>query len=308
MAIQEVEHIWHNGKMVPWADATIHVMTHAHLYGTSVFEGIRAYETKHKGTCIFRNKEHTDRLFYSAKIYVIDMTYSKEEIMQACRDVIAKNGIKAGYVRLNASLGYGEMGPYATGCPTDVSAIGFPMGKYLGDDAIKRGIDVCVSSWRRVAPGTIPAGVKAAGNYLSSRLITIEAQKKGYKEGIGLSHDGKVSEGAGENLFLVRQGKIYTPPFAASILGGITRDAIITIARKLGYEVIEQDLPRELLYAADELFFTGTAAEVTKIRSVDDHIIGDGNNPVTQDIQKAFFGLFTGETEDEWGWLDPVEG
>lgn len=309
MPIQEVEKIWHNGKMVPWKDATIHVMTHAHLYGSSVFEGIRAYKTKHRGTCIFRNREHIERLFYSAKIYHIGMDdFTPEEIMQACRDVVRVNGIESSYIRLNASCGYGELGPYATNVPTDYSAVAFPFGAYLGEEGIKKGIDVGVSSWRRVAQGTIPAGAKAAGNYLSSRLITMEARRKGYTEGIGLSHDGTISEGGGENIFLVRDGKLTTPPMAASILGGITRDAVITFARKKGYEVTEQAIPREMLYAADEVFMTGTAAEITKIRSIDDIEVGNGDNPVTQELQQMFFGLFSGETEDEWGWLDPIDG
>jgi branched-chain amino acid aminotransferase len=306
MPIQEVDKIWHNGKLVPWKEATIHVMTHAHLYGTSVFEGIRAYDTKHKGTCVFRNREHIERLFYSARVYRIDMPNTPDEMMAACRDVVKANGLSSAYIRVNASLGYGEVGPYATNCPTDMSVITFPWGTYLGEEAMKEGIDVCVSSWRRSAPGTIPAGVKAAGNYLSSRLITIEAHKNGYKEGIGLAHDGTVSEGAGENLFLVKNGKIITTPFSSSILGGITRDTIMTLASKLGIEIIEQAIPREMLYGADELFLTGTAAEVTKVRSVDDLTIGKGSYPITDSIQNAFFGLFTGETEDEWGWLDPI--
>ncbi|NHK27650.1 branched-chain amino acid transaminase [Parvularcula flava] len=307
MAIQEVDKIWHNGKLVPWKEATTHVMTHALLYGTCAFEGIRAYKTDHKGTCIFRNKAHIDRLFYSAKVYYIDIPFTQQEILDAAAETVRVNGLESAYIRINANLGYGEVGPYSLDCPTDVSIVCFPWGRYLGDEAMAKGIKVGVSSWRRSAPGTIPAGVKAAGNYLSSRLITIEAKKRGYTEGIGLAHDGTVSEGAGENLFVVKGGRIITPPFAASILGGITRDSAITLARKLGYEVVEQNIPREMLYAADEIFLTGTAAEVTKVASVDDHQVGDGNYPISDKIQKTFFGLFTGETEDEWGWLEPIE-
>ncbi|MCI5046835.1 MAG: branched-chain amino acid transaminase [Aquisalinus sp.] len=306
MPIQETESIWHNGKLVPWAEATTHVMTHALLYGTCAFEGIRCYDTQHKGPCIFRLKEHIERLFYSARVYHIDMPFTVDEVMAASHEVIRANKLGSAYIRINANLGYGEVGPYATSGPTDVSVVAFPWGTYLGDDALKQGIRVAVSSWRRSAPGTIPAGVKAAGNYLSSRLITIEAKKNGYVEGIGLAHDGTVSEGAGENLFLVRGGRIITPPHAASILGGITRDAVITLAKDLGYELVEQSIPREMLYAADEIFLTGTAAEVTKVQSVDDIKIGNGNYPVTDKLQKTFFGLFNGETEDKWGWLDPV--
>ncbi len=307
MPIKETETIWHNGKLVPWANATTHVMTHALLYGTCVFEGIRAYDTPHKGPCVFRLKEHIDRLFYSARVYHIDMPFSEQEIIDASREIVHKNGLASAYIRINANLGYGEVGPYTLNCPTDVSVIAFPWDTYLGEEAMKQGIRVCVSSWRRSAPGTIPAGVKAAGNYLSSRLITIEAKRNGYVEGIGLAHDGTVSEGAGENLFVVKNGRIITPPHAASILGGITRDAAIILARELGYEVIEQSLAREMLYAADEIFLTGTAAEVTKVQSVDDIKIGTGDYPVSDSLQKIFFGLFSGETEDKWDWLTPVE-
>ena len=306
MPIQETESIWHNGKLVPWAEATTHVMTHALLYGTCAFEGIRCYDTKHQGPAIFRLREHIERLFYSAKVYHIRIPFSVDEIMEASREVIRTNKLGSAYIRINANLGYGEVGPYATGGPTDVSVVAFPWGTYLGDDALKQGIRLCVSSWRRSAPGTIPAGVKAAGNYLSSRLITIEAKRHGYVEGIGLAHDGTVSEGAGENLFLVRNNRIITPPHAASILGGITRDAAITLAREHGYELVEQAIPREMLYAADEIFLTGTAAEITKVRSVDDIEIGNGDYPITDKLQQAFFGIFNGDTEDKWGWLDPV--
>jgi branched-chain amino acid aminotransferase len=309
MPIKESKYIWRSGEMVPWAEATTHVMTHALLYGTCAFEGIRAYETPHKGTAIFRNDAHAERLFYSSRIYGIGIEFTKEEVMQACRDAVAKNGLSSAYIRVNAYLGYGEMSPSATGCPNELDVIAFAMGRYLGAEAVEQGIDVCVTSWRRTAPSTIPAGLKMAGNYLSSRLITTEAKARGCVEGIGLGHSGQVSEGAGENLFMVKNGKIYTPPTSASILVGITRDSIITMARDLGFEVIEQEISREALYGAEELFFTGTAAEVTPIKTVDGFEIGTvGDNPVTSKIQKAFFGLFSGETEDKYGWLDPVEG
>lgn len=307
MPIQEAKYIWKNGEMIPWAEATTHVLSHALLYGTCAFEGIRAYDTP-KGTAIFRTKEHVERLFYSARIYDFPIPYTEEEIAEACRQVVRENGLKSAYIRLNAYLGYGEMSPSATkGLTGDVVAAAFPFGRYLGPDAIENGIDVCVSSWRRSAPSTIPAGAKISGNYLSSRLITLEAKKRGMAEGIGLSHDGNVSEGGGENIFLVRKGKIYTPPFSASILHGITRDSVMQIAQDLGFEVIEQTMPRELLYGADELFFTGTAAEVTPIKSVDGVEVGKpGKKEVTKAIQDKFFGLFDGSTEDKWGWLDPV--
>ena len=218
------------------------------------------------------------------------------------------NDLKSAYIRPLAYLGYGEMGPASQNCPSDLMIAAFPWGAYLGEDGLKNGIDVCVSSWRRPAPGTIPAGVKAAGNYLSSRLVGMEAKDRGFAEGIGLAHDGTVSEGAGENIFVIKNGRITTPPLSSSVLSGITRDTVMTLARSLGIEVVEQSLPREALYAADEMFFTGTAAEVTPVRSVDRIAIGDGKFPVTKKIQAAFFGLFNGETEDKWGWLDPVNG
>lgn len=306
MAIKEAKLIWKNGKFVPWAEATTHVMTHGLHYGTGVFEGMRAYNTKHKGVCVFRNREHIERLAFSAKVYKIKLAYSVEDLMGVCRDVVRENGLESAYIRPLAYLGYGEMGPASQACPSDVIVAAFPWGAYLGEEGLTNGIEVCVSSWRRFAPGTVPAGVKAAGNYLSSRLVSMEAKDRGFAEGIGLAHDGTVSEGAGENLFVVMKGRLITPPAASSILSGITRDTVITLARDLGIEVAEQPIPREMLYGADELFLTGTAAEVTPVRSVDKIAVGDGARPVTKKIQSAFFGLFNGETEDKWGWLDPV--
>ena len=306
MPIQEAKLIWKNGEMLPWSEATTHVLTHGLHYGTGVFEGMRAYETKHKGVCIFRNREHIERFRYSARVYKINLDQSVEDLMQVCKDVVRENGLSSAYIRPLAYLGYGEMGPSSQSCPTDVIIAAFPWGAYLGEDGLKNGIEVCVSSWRRSAPGTIPAGVKAAGNYLSSRLISMEAKDRGFAEGIGLAHDGTVSEGAGENLFVVLNGRILTPPAASSILSGITRDTAATLARDMGYEVVEQPIPREMLYAADEIFLTGTAAEVTPVKSVDKIPVGTGKFPVTQKIQSAFFGLFSGETEDKYGWLDPV--
>ena len=306
MPIQEVEKIWRNGEMIPWADATTHVLTHAIHYGTSVFEGMRAYETKHKGVCVFRNREHIERFFFSARVYQIGVPHSVEEIMQACRDVVRENDLASAYIRPVAFLGYGDMGPSSTAVTSDIAIAAFPWGAYLGEEGLNNGIDAMVSSWRRMAPGTVPAGVKAGGNYLSSRLVSMEAKDRGFAEGIGLSHDGTVSEGAGENLFVVTDGRIVTPPSASSILKGITRDTVMTLAKKLGHEVVEQPIPREALYGADEIFMTGTAAEVTPVRSVDKLPVNRPDFPITKQIQQAFFGLFSGETEDEWGWLDPV--
>ncbi len=307
MPIQEAKYIWRNGEMIPWAEATTHVLTHAIHYGSSVFEGMRAYNTKHKGVCVFRNREHIERLFFSARVYRIDMSkYSVDQIMQVCKDVVRENGLESAYIRPVAYLGYGEMGPYSQKVKSELAVAAFAWGAYLGDDGLTNGIDVSVSSWRRNAPGTVPAGVKAGGNYLSSRLIGMEARDAGFEEGIGLAHDGTVSEGAGENLFVVLNGRIITPPAASSILSGITRDTVMTLAKKAGYEVVEQSIPREMLYAADEIFLTGTAAEITPVRSVDRLPVGKGNRPATSQIQDMFFGIFSGETDDEWGWLDPV--
>lgn len=306
MPIQEAKFIWRNGDFLAWAQATTHVMTHALHYGTAVFEGMRAYETKHRGTVIFRNRDHFDRFHFSAKPYKIQIEQSADELVEICKEVIRKNELSSAYIRPLAYLGYGEMGPSSQVAPSDVMIAAFPWGAYLGEEGLKNGIDVCVSSWRRSAPGTIPSGIKAAGNYLSSRLISMEAKDNGFAEGIGLAHDGTVSEGAGENIFVILNGKIITPPAAASILSGITRDSIIKLACDLGIEVIEQAVPREMLYAADELFLTGTAAEVTPVRSVDRIAIGNGERPITTSLQNAFFGLFSGETEDKWGWLDEI--
>ena len=306
MPIKESKFIWRNGELIPWADAKIHVMSHALHYATSVFEGMRAYETKHRGTVIFRNFDHIKRLFYSARVYRFPLAHSIDEIMQACRDVVRENGLKAAYIRPLVFLGYGEMGIAAPHSTSEVTIAAYPWGAYLGEDGQKNGVDACISSWRRLAPDTMPAGVKASGNYLSSRLIALEARENGFAEGIGLAADGSVSEGAGENLFVVMNGKLYTPPGASSILMGITRDSVMTLAKSRGYEVIEQALTREAIYAADEMFMVGTAVEVTPVRSVDRLPIGSNNRPVTTEMQSAFFGLFTGETRDEWGWLDPV--
>lgn len=306
MPIQEADFIWKNGEMIPWAEATTHVLTHALLYGTCAFEGSRAYET-HKGTCIFRNDAHVSRLFYSARIYGIGIKYTEEEVMEAHRRTVRENKLPSAYIRTNAYLGYGEMAPSATGAPEEMVVAAFPWGRYMGADAIEQGVDVAVSSWRRLAGSTIPAGAKVAGNYLSSRLIAMEAKSRGVTEGIGLSHEGMLSEAGSANLFLVKNDRLITPPFSASVLHGITRDSVITLARDLGIEVVEQDMPRELLYGADELFFTGTAAEITPIKKVDGLEVGKGERPVTAALQKAFFGLFDGSTEDKWGWLDPVE-
>jgi branched-chain amino acid aminotransferase len=306
MPIRESKYIWFNGEMVPWEKATVHVMTHALHYGSSVFEGIRAYETP-QGAAIFRLREHIRRLFDSCRIYRMDPPFTPDQVFEACRAVVRENGLQNAYIRPLVWRGYGEMGLNPLRSPVEVMVAAMEWGAYLGAEGLEHGVDVHVSSWQRVAPNTLPAMAKAGGNYLSSQLIVMEAARNGYAEGIALDVHGWLSEGSGENLFLIRDGVIYTPPVTAALLPGITRDAVITLAQQLGYEVREQNLPREMLYLADELFFTGTAAEVTPIRSVDKLPVGSGKRgPITTAIQKAFFGLFSGETEDRWGWLTPA--
>lgn len=301
-------YIWHRGRIVPWHEATVHVLAHALHYGSSVFEGIRSYETKTQGPAIFRLAPHLRRLVESAKIYRLELPHSYEEIRQACHEVLQVNGLRAAYIRPLVYRGYGSLGVSATSkCPVEVAVAAFVWGPYLGPEALERGVDVMVSSWRRVSPDTLPAMAKAGGNYLSSQLMGQEARRLGYHEAIALDSMGYLSEGAGENLFLVRDGVLYTPPIAAAILPGITRDTIITLARHLGFEVRQEMLPREALYWADEVFLTGTAAEISPVRSVDGVQVGEGRRgPVTGKIQDAFFGLFDGRTEDRWGWLETV--
>jgi len=309
MPIAATPYIWFNGKLVPWEKATVHVLAHALHYGSSVFEGVRAYATP-DGVAIFRLQDHTKRLFDSAKIYRIQIPFTPEQIDGACRDAIAANKLdKGAYLRPIAFRGYGEMGVVPkVDPPVDVAIAAWEWGKYLGTETESEGVDVCISSWQRVAPNTLPAMAKAGGNYLSSQLISMEAKRLGFAEGIGLSTDGTVSEGGGENLFVVKDGALMTPALAHSVLGGITRDTVMRLARELGLEVRECAIPRELLYIADELFFSGTAVEVTPIRSVDRIAVGSGKRgPVTERIQQAFFGLFNGHTRDKWGWLDYVD-
>lgn len=298
--------IWFNGEMVPWESATVHVMTHALHYGSSVFEGLRAYDTA-LGPAIFRLRDHTRRLMGSARIHRLETRYTEDEIDAACREVVRANGFQSAYIRPLIYRGLGDLALLKTTGPIDTVIAAFEWGAYLGQEAIEMGIEVCVSSWQRPAPNTFPSMAKAGGNYLSSQLIGGEAVRHGYAEGIALDHNNLVSEGSGENIFLVKNGVIYTPPLWSSILPGLTRDSIIVMARELGYEVREEPIPREALYVADELFFTGTAAEVTPIRAVDGLVIGQGRRgPVTTVLQSAFFDLVSGRSEDRWGWLDYV--
>lgn len=301
--------IWHNGSLVDWDQASVHVTTHALHYGSSVFEGIRAYR-KGDETVFFRLREHNQRLFDSAKVYRINIPFTVDQIDAACHQVVSVNGLteNGAYLRpiaFRGAVGFGVVAPKDS--RVDVSIIAQEWGAYLGDEGLNKGVDVCISSWQRLAPNTVPAAAKAGGNYLSSQLIGMEAQRLGFHEGIGLTVEGMVSEGAGENLFLIKDGAIYTPPASSSILCGITRDTLITLARERGIDVIERNLTRESLYLADELFFTGTAAEVTPIRSVDRLPVGPGERgPVTKQLQADFFGLFDGSTHDKWGWLQPL--
>ncbi len=309
MPIKPTKLIWFNGKLIPWEKATVHVLSHAVHYGSSIFEGVRAYETP-KGPCIFRLQDHTRRFFDSAKVYRMKIPFTPDQINAACKAVIAENGLtKGAYIRPVALRGYGEMGVTPKQePPIDVAIAAIEWGAYLGAEGLENGVDVCVSSWQRVAPNTLPAAAKAGGNYLSSQLIGMEAQRLGFAEGIGLSPGGLVSEGAGENLFLVKNGVLHTPSQAYSILGGITRDTVMQLAHDLGLEVRETAIPRELLYLADEMFFTGTAVEITPVRSVDRIQIGIGKRgPVTEKLQSAFFGLFRGTTADKRNWLDAVD-
>ena len=305
MSQQYPSHIWHNGSIKPWADATTHVMAHALHYGSSVFEGIRSYPTS-QGQAIFRLTDHLKRLYNSAKIYDMPIPYSLEQLAQACRDVIRANTLDRAYLRPVAFRGLGGFGLSAE-TPTDVAVAAWNMGPYLGAGVLEAGIDACVSSWQRFAPNTIPAGAKAGGNYLSGQLVAREARRLGFGEGIALASTGLLSEGAGENLFLVFEGALHTSPVSAALLNGITRDTIIRIARDAGIDVFERDIPREYLYLCDELFMCGTAAEITPIRSVDGKPVGAGKpGPITGKIQKLFFGIFDGSTSAKDGWLDLV--
>lgn len=307
MAIKKMEYIWFNGKLVPWDQAQIHVLSHVVHYGSSFFEGLRCYETP-RGTAIFRLTPHMRRLIESAKIYRTELPYSLEQLVAAVKETVRANGLRAGYIRPVAYRGYGEIGVNPANNPVEVAIATIEWGKYLGAEAMEQGVDVCVSSWSRFAPNTLPAMAKAGGNYLNSQLIKLEALANGFAEGIALDSSGQVSEGSGENLFLVRDGVVYTPPVSSSILGGITRDTVITLLGELGMAVREQVIPRELLYVADELFFTGTAAEVTPIRSVDRVTVGAGRRgPITGQVQAAFFQVVQGGREDRYGWLEYAE-
>jgi branched-chain amino acid aminotransferase len=295
--------VWMNGRLIPWKEATIHVASHVVHYGSSLFEGFRAYDTP-KGTALFRLKDHTKRLYNSCKIYRMDIPYTQDEFNRAVLETVRANGYKACYVRPIVYRGYKTLGVDPFPNPVDCSILVWEWGNYLGEEALESGVDVKVSTWWRMAPNTFPALAKAGANYMNSQLIKMEAILEGYAEGIALNIRGHVSEGSGENVFLVADGKVHTPSLSASVLPGITRDSVIAIIRDLGMELVEETIPREMLYTADEVFFTGSAAEITPIRSVDRITVGAGRRgPVTEKLQEEFFAVIKGSREDKYHWL-----
>ena len=304
--MKQADLIWMNGEFVAWEDAKVHVLTHALHYGTGVFEGVRAYETA-RGAAVFRHQDHIDRLFKSAQMYYMDVPYTKEQIRETTLELIARNGLKECYIRPVVYRGAGPMGLYPLDCPVEVTIAVWEWGAYLGDEGKQNGIRGKVSSWRRISPDSLIPAAKATGQYLNSVLAKIEADKAGYEEGILLDQRGMVCEGTGENLFVVKDGRIATPGFTSSILGGINRLSAIEIARDLGYEVVERDIARGELYLADEIFMTGTAAELTPLRELDDQPVGDGRpGPITREVQNVFEDALHGRAERYAHWLDVV--
>jgi len=307
MPIQPVDKIWMDGKLVDWEDAKVHVLTHALHYGTGVFEGIRAYETP-KGPGVFRLTDHMKRLFRSAQVYMMDIPYSLEEMVQAAMDTVRASGLKACYVRPIVYRGYGEMGINPLNAPINVAVGVWPWGTYLGDDCLENGARLIISSWRRPDPNVLPTGAKATGQYINSGLAKVEAIKGGYDDALMLSPEGTMAEGSGENLFIIRDTTLITPPESAGILMGVTRSSVIKIAHDLGYEVLERKFVRSDIYTADEAFLTGTAAEVTPIREVDDRPIGSGTRgPVTKEIQQTYFSAVKGGLEQYADWVELVD-
>jgi branched-chain amino acid aminotransferase len=305
MPIQKTDKVWHNGKFINWDDATIHVMSHVVHYGSSVFEGIRCYAPP-SGPAIFRATEHIQRLIDSARIYRTEIPFSRDEIIGAMLELVKRNGVWPCYVRPVVLRGYGDVGVNPLKLPIEVYICNYPWGKYLGADA-SEGVDVCVSSWTRIAPNTLPTMAKAGANYMNSQLIKMEAIVNGFAEGIALDVNGCVSEGSGENLFVARNGVLQTAAIGSSVLPGITRDSVLQIARDLGIRIVEQQIPRESLYIADEVFFSGTAAEITPIRSVDRITVGKGKiGAITKAIQEEFYGIVHGQKPDRYQWLTPV--
>jgi branched-chain amino acid aminotransferase len=307
MAIQTTEKIWHNGKLIRWNDAQLHVMSHVINYGSSVFEGIRCYAHA-DGPAIFRLREHMQRLVDSAKIYRIEIDYSIDQLCEAGCEIVAANGVWPCYLRPIVLRGYGEAGVNPFNSPTEVYMVNYPWGKYLGHGDVSEGVEVCVSSWARIAPNTMPAMSKSGANYMNSQLIKMEAIVNGYVEGIALDVNGFVSEASGANIFVVRKGKLLTPPLGNSVLPGITRDAILTLAEDIGVSVVEQMVPREMLYIADEVFFCGTASEITPIKSIDKILVNGGvTGPLTLALQHEFFGIVNGTMKDRHNWFTKVQ-
>jgi branched-chain amino acid aminotransferase len=306
MSIKATEKIWHNGKFIRWEDARIHVLAHVVSYASAVFDGMRCYKTKH-GPALFRLRDHMQRLIHSAHIYRMELPYSLEELSAAALELVRENHIQECYVKPIVLRGYGEAGVNPFPSPIEVYMACWDWGKYLGAEALEKGVDVCVSSWTRMAGNTLPAMSKSAANYMNSQLIRMEAMVNGYTEGIALDGSGCVSEGSGENIFLVTEGTVITPPLAASILPGITRRTMVTLCEDLGIPVKEQVIPREMLYIADEAFFVGTAVELTPLRSIDRITVGNGaRGHITKLLQDEFFALVTGEKPDRHNWLTPV--
>jgi branched-chain amino acid aminotransferase len=303
MPVKPVEKIWMNGKLVDWAEAKIHVLAHVVHYGSSWFEGIRCYDTK-RGSAIFRLDAHLRRLYDSTKIYRAEIPYDRRQLEAGIKETIRANNMKACYIRPIVYRGYGEVGVNPLGCPVDVAIAVWEWGTYLGPEALEKGIDVAVSSWNRPAPNTMPTMAKSGGNYLNSQLVKLEAIAGGYVEGIALDTFGHVSEGSGENIFLVRENTLFTPPLSSALLPGVTRSSVITLAKELGVPVVEMQIPREMLLTVEEVFFTGTAAEITPIRTIDRIPVADGKpGPITRELQKAFFSVVR-EANDKYGWLN----
>jgi len=306
MPVQKTEKIWHNGKWINWDDAKLHVLSHVVSYGSGIFEGIRCYVTPN-GPAIFRLREHMQRLINSGKIYRMELPYSVEEFSSVACELVRLNKMGACYVKPIVLRGYGEVGVNPLGAPIECYVACWNWGAYLGPEALSKGVDVCVSTWTRIAPNTLPAMSKAAANYMNSQLIRMEAVTNGFTEGIALDADGHVSEGSGMNIFLVHDGTLYTPPLAAGILPGITRDSVVKLAEDLHIPVRESVIPREMLYLADEVFFVGTAVEVTPVRSVDKITVGNGVvGPITHRIQEEFFGVTSGQKPERHNWMTPV--
>lgn len=304
--ITATDWIWKDGEFIPWADAKVHVLAHSMQFGSAVFEGIRCYSTP-RGPAIFRLQDHLRRLFHSCRVYRMDVEYTQDQIVDACRELVRRNALDACYIRPMVLRGYGasSMVPFAS--PIEFYLPCWPWGAYLGPEALAAGVDVCVTTWFRVAPNTIPAGAKVAGNYLSGQLVKMEALRLGFDEGISLNTNGRVSEGSGQNLFVVRDGNLITSPLDGTLLPGITRASVIALAGDAGIPVIERPIPREGLYDADEIFLTGTASEVTPVRSVDRIQIGAGKvGPVTRELQQSYLQIARGEVEDRHGWLTHV--